>query len=157
VTGHPGILVNRLASAQLGYRLFDGIASSDRRGLIQPFDEAPDCRIFLSTGAGGGGLNLQNGTMLVNADLPWDPAVLGQWIRRACGNFSPEFLDEPGRVLYNPLTFGDSRAERRPLIICGQSDRLRPAVGYDAQQGSKPKGSFYAGSACVCSAGRRLT
>lgn len=39
-------------------------------------------RIFLSTDAGGVGVNLQAANMLINADLPWNPSVLEQRIGR---------------------------------------------------------------------------
>ena len=81
--GTHEILLDRLRSAKLGYVLFHGrIASKDRRGLIQQFREDPDCRVFLSTDAGGVGLNLQNAATVVNMDLPWNPAVLEQRIGR---------------------------------------------------------------------------
>ena len=41
-----------------------------------------DCRLFLSTDAGGVGLNLQFASVVVNVDLPWNPAVLNQRIGR---------------------------------------------------------------------------
>ncbi len=81
--GTHEILLDRLQSARLGYVLFHGrIASKDRRTLIQQFREDPDCRIFLSTDAGGVGLNLQNAAAVVNMDLPWNPAVLDQRVGR---------------------------------------------------------------------------
>jgi superfamily II DNA/RNA helicase len=41
------------------------------------------CRVFLSTDAGGVGLNLQHAAaVVVNMDLPWNPAVLEQRIGR---------------------------------------------------------------------------
>jgi len=81
--GTHEILLDRLKSAKLGYVLFHGrIASKDRRTLIQQFREDPDCRIFLSTDAGGVGLNLQNAATVVNMDLPWNPAVLDQRVGR---------------------------------------------------------------------------
>jgi hypothetical protein len=38
--------------------------------------------VFLSTDAGGVGLNLQHASVVVNVDLPWNPAVLEQRIGR---------------------------------------------------------------------------
>jgi superfamily II DNA/RNA helicase len=38
--------------------------------------------VFLSTDAGGVGLNLQSGSFLINMDIPWNPAVLEQRIGR---------------------------------------------------------------------------
>jgi superfamily II DNA/RNA helicase len=40
------------------------------------------CRAFLATDAGGVGLNLQHANVVVNMDLPWNPAVLEQRIGR---------------------------------------------------------------------------
>ena len=77
------LLVGRLQSAGMGYALFHGmVASKDRRDLISRFKEDSKCRVFLSTDAGGVGLNLQNATTVVNMDLPWNPAVLDQRIGR---------------------------------------------------------------------------
>src|SRR6202007_530012 len=49
---------------------------------VDRFREDPDCRIFLSTDAGGTGLNLQHASVVINMDLPWNPAVLEQRIGR---------------------------------------------------------------------------
>ncbi len=81
--GTHEILLDRLRSVGLGYVLFHGrIASKDRRALIEQFRDDPDCRVFLSTDAGGVGLNLQNAATVINMDLPWNPAVLDQRIGR---------------------------------------------------------------------------
>ena len=50
--------------------------------LVRQFKNDPDCRVFLSTDAGGVGLNLQNASAVINMDLPWNPAVLEQRIGR---------------------------------------------------------------------------
>jgi hypothetical protein len=50
--------------------------------LVDRFRDDPHCRAFLSTDAGGVGLNLQHATVVVNMDLPWNPAVLEQRIGR---------------------------------------------------------------------------
>lgn len=81
--GTHELLVSRLESAGMGYALFHGrIDSKDRRDRIARFKEDPKCRVFLSTDAGGVGLNLQNASTVVNMDLPWNPAVLDQRIGR---------------------------------------------------------------------------
>jgi hypothetical protein len=49
---------------------------------VDRFREDPRCRVFLSTDAGGVGLNLQHASVVVNADLPWNPAVVEQRIGR---------------------------------------------------------------------------
>jgi SNF2 family DNA or RNA helicase len=43
----------------------------------------PQCRVFLSTDSGSTGLNLQNASVVINCDLPWNPARLEQRIARA--------------------------------------------------------------------------
>lgn len=68
----------------LGYVTLTGDVPSAKRGaLIERFFDDPDCRVFLSTDAGGVGLNLQAASLVVNLDLPWNPAVLEQRIGRA--------------------------------------------------------------------------
>jgi superfamily II DNA or RNA helicase len=77
------LIVHRLETARLGHVLFHGgVASKERKDLITQFKQDPKCRIFLSTDAGGVGLNLQNASTVVSMDLPWNPAVLDQRIGR---------------------------------------------------------------------------
>ena len=54
-----------------------------RRGEINAFKSDPLCRAFLSTDSGATGLNLQNASVVINCDLPWNPAKLEQRIARA--------------------------------------------------------------------------
>jgi ERCC4-related helicase len=54
-----------------------------RRAEINAFKQDPNCRVFLSTDAGATGLNLQNASVVINCDLPWNPARLEQRIARA--------------------------------------------------------------------------
>ena len=68
----------------LGYVKLTGAVPSPKRGaLVERFFDDKDCRVFLSTDAGGVGLNLQAASLVVNLDLPWNPAVLEQRIGRA--------------------------------------------------------------------------
>ena len=60
-----------------------GVPSSKRGALVKRFKSDPACRVFLSTDAGGVGLNLQAASVVINLDLPWNPAVLEQRIGRA--------------------------------------------------------------------------
>ncbi len=62
--------------------LHGGVPSKQRRGLMERFREDPSCRIFLSTDAGGTGLNLQAADTVINLEVPWNPAVLEQRIAR---------------------------------------------------------------------------
>jgi superfamily II DNA or RNA helicase len=68
----------------LGYVKLTGDVPSNKRGaLIDQFFNDAKCRVFLSTDAGGVGLNLQAASLVINLDLPWNPAVLEQRIARA--------------------------------------------------------------------------
>jgi hypothetical protein len=52
-----------------------------RGALVDRFCNDPACRVFLSTDAGGVGLNLQHAaSTVINMDMPWNPAVLEQRI-----------------------------------------------------------------------------
>lgn len=59
------------------------VPQQKRRGEILAFRNDPACRLFLSTDSGGVGLNLQNASVVINCDLPWNPAKLEQRIARA--------------------------------------------------------------------------
>jgi hypothetical protein len=49
---------------------------------MEAFRGDPDCRVFLSTDAGGVGLNLQAASAVINFEPPWNPARLEQRIGR---------------------------------------------------------------------------
>ncbi len=67
----------------IGYVHLNGsVPSKQRKGLMSRFREDPECMVFLSTDAGGVGLNLQSGSVVINMDIPWNPAVLEQRIGR---------------------------------------------------------------------------
>jgi superfamily II DNA/RNA helicase len=60
-----------------------GVPQQRRRAEINAFKDDPACRAFLSTDSGATGLNLQNASVVINCDLPWNPAKLEQRIARA--------------------------------------------------------------------------
>lgn len=77
------LLKQGLDKAGIGHVLFHGgVPSARRAALIRRFREDPNCRVFLSTDVGGTGLNLQHASVVINLDLPWNPAVLEQRIGR---------------------------------------------------------------------------
>ena len=77
------IVIRRLDARGIGYVSFHGGVPSEKRpALVERFRSDPTCRVFLSTDAGGTGLNLQHASTLVNMDLPWNPAILEQRIAR---------------------------------------------------------------------------
>jgi superfamily II DNA or RNA helicase len=77
------LVVTRLQKKKWEHVVFHGgVPGPKRKHLVQQFKEDPSCRLFLSTDAGGVGLNLQNASVVVNLDQPWNPAVLEQRIGR---------------------------------------------------------------------------
>ena len=74
----------RLKKRKIGYALHVGkLPQQTRRKEIMRFKEDPQCRVFLSSESGGVGLNLQAASVVVNLDLPWNPAKMEQRIARA--------------------------------------------------------------------------
>jgi SNF2 family DNA or RNA helicase len=72
-----------LERQRIGYALLHGgMSGKERKAVLERFKTDPDCRVFLSTDAGGVGLNLQMADTVVNLELPWNPAVLEQRIAR---------------------------------------------------------------------------
>jgi SNF2 family DNA or RNA helicase len=67
----------------VGYAvLHGGLSGKERKAALDRFKTDDECRVFLSTDAGGVGLNLQAADTVVNLELPWNPAVLEQRIAR---------------------------------------------------------------------------
>ena len=63
-------------------RLHGGVPVHKRGELMDQFSDNDAIQVFISTDAGGVGLNLQAATLLINMDMPWNPAVLDQRIAR---------------------------------------------------------------------------
>jgi SNF2 family DNA or RNA helicase len=77
------LLIKELQKRKILYEYLNGdLPASQRKIIIEKFKEDPDVKIFLSTDAGGVGVNLQSANILINIDLPWNPAVLEQRIGR---------------------------------------------------------------------------
>ena len=67
----------------IGYTILHGsLSGKERKESLAKFNKDDACRVFLSTDAGGTGLNLQVADTVVNLELPWNPAVLEQRIAR---------------------------------------------------------------------------
>src|SRR5207302_2797858 len=54
-----------------------------RQRIIEQFNTDPETMLFISTDAGGLGLNPQAASYVINLDLPWNPAKVEQRIGRA--------------------------------------------------------------------------
>lgn len=68
---------------KIGYVLLHGrIPGPQRKAIIDQFRNDSECRLFLSTDAGGVGLNLQEADTVIHLELPWNPAVMEQRVGR---------------------------------------------------------------------------
>ncbi len=77
------LIGRRLSEAGVQFVELSGkVPVKKRQALIDEFSNNPDCMVFLSTDAGGTGLNLQAADCVVNFEMPWNPARLNQRIGR---------------------------------------------------------------------------
>ncbi len=86
-----------------------------RPSLIRAFADAEGPAIFISTDAGGVGLNLQAADAVVNLDLPWNPARLEQRIARV-------------------HRIGSRRTVQEILIVCKESIEERILALHDTKR-----------------------
>ncbi|MFL6194124.1 MAG: DEAD/DEAH box helicase [Thermoanaerobaculia bacterium] len=107
----------RLQEMGVGFAWHTGsVPLTRRREEIRRFKEDPGCRIFLSTESGGVGLNLQIANVVINLDLPWNPARLEQRIARAWRKHQTR----PVRVLY---LVAEGTIEHRMIpLLAGKQD-----------------------------------
>ena len=72
-----------LKKMKIGFVSLHGAIPTRRRGqLIARFRDQPEVKVFLSTDAGGVGINLQAASAVINVEPPWNPARLEQRIAR---------------------------------------------------------------------------
>jgi superfamily II DNA or RNA helicase len=64
------------------FHLHGGVPVRRRPALLRGFAETEGGAVFVSTDAGGLGLNLQAAEVVINLDLPWNPARLEQRLSR---------------------------------------------------------------------------
>ncbi len=77
------LIAKNLSKAAIPYVELSGkVPVHKRQALIDEFTNNPECKVFLSTDAGGTGLNLQAAECVVNFELPWNPAKVNQRIGR---------------------------------------------------------------------------
>lgn len=77
------LVADILKQKSIGFEyLHGGVPGKNRGELYKNFATDKNCKVFLSTDAGGVGLNLQSAAYIINLDIPWNPAVLEQRIGR---------------------------------------------------------------------------
>ncbi|MBI2421280.1 MAG: DEAD/DEAH box helicase [Candidatus Hydrogenedentes bacterium] len=81
--GTHELLIRRLNADRVGHAFYHGsLDSKARKEVLARFKSDPACRVLHCTDSGGVGLNLQEASVLINMDQPWNPAVLEQRIAR---------------------------------------------------------------------------
>jgi superfamily II DNA or RNA helicase len=136
-------------------RLHGGVPTSARGKLLDQFRDDPTVQVFISTDAGGVGLNLQAASVLINLDMPWNPAVLEQRIARVhrLGQVEPVqvllLLAEASyeqqvasllgskRALFDNVIVGEGDEE-----VLGLTKRSLELLAADLTEESKPEGSL---------------
>ena len=108
-------------------RLHGGVPTRSRGKLMDRFADDPQVRVFLSTDAGGVGLNLQSASALINLDLPWNPAVLEQRIARI------HRLGQKESVQVILLVSDDSYEQKIGALIRGKRELFDTVVDEDAE------------------------
>jgi len=77
------LVIQALEKRGIDYVYLNGdLSTKERKRIISRFHSEKHLKIFLSTDSGGLGLNLQCANVIVNLDLPWNPAKLEQRIAR---------------------------------------------------------------------------
>ncbi|CAK0769237.1 DEAD/DEAH box helicase [Gammaproteobacteria bacterium] len=109
-------------------RLHGGVPSARRGELLDRFHEDDALQVFISTDAGGVGLNLQCASVLINLDMPWNPAVLDQRIARI------HRLGQTRKTQVILLVAEDSYEERVLSLVQGKRDLFDNVVDPDAQE-----------------------
>ena len=134
-------------------RLHGGVPTANRGKLMDRFRDDDAVQVFISTDAGGVGLNLQNAAVLINLDIPWNPAILDQRIARvhrlgqkqkvqAILLVAPESYEERvlelvqgKRALFDNVVHEDATED-----VVGVSKRLAEVLAEDLAAGASPDG-----------------
>ncbi len=119
----------RLHSMNVGFvRLHGGVPTAKRGELMERFREDDSVQVFVSTDAGGTGLNLQSGSVLVNLDMPWNPAVLEQ------RNARVHRLGQKRKVLIINMVSADSYEEHVLKLVSGKQNLFDNVISEDATE-----------------------
>ena len=113
----------------IGYVSLHGSVPTARRGdLMDAFQNDDSVQVFLSTDAGGLGLNLQSGSVLVNLDVPWNPAVLEQ------RNGRIHRLGQTKTVQLITMVAADSYEEHVLSLVQSKQDLFDNVIAEDGDQ-----------------------
>jgi hypothetical protein len=119
----------RLRKLGLGcVRLHGGVPTAKRGELMDRFREDDAVQVFLSTDAGGVGLNLQSGAAVINLDVPWNPAVLEQ------RNARVHRLGQSRTVQIITMVAADSYEEQVLALVRNKQNLFDNVIGEDASE-----------------------
>ncbi len=119
----------RLQRMKLGFvRLHGGVPTAKRGELMDRFREDDSVQVFISTDAGGVGLNLQSGSVLINLDVPWNPAVLEQ------RNGRVHRLGQTRKVQIITMVAADSYEEHVLSLMQGKQHLFDNVIAEDATE-----------------------
>jgi superfamily II DNA or RNA helicase len=119
-------IVRRLGIGSV--RLHGGVPTGKRGDLLDRFRDDDGVQVFISTDAGGVGLNLQLASALVNLDMPWNPAVLDQRIARV------HRLGQTNKVQIFLMIAEDSYEERVAALVQNKRDLFDNVVDPEATE-----------------------
>jgi superfamily II DNA or RNA helicase len=123
------LVEQRVRNMGLGsVRLHGGVPTANRGALMDRFRADDAIQVFISTDAGGVGLNLQNAAVLINLDIPWNPAVLEQRIARV------HRLGQQQKVQAILLVAPESYEERVLGLVQGKRELFDNVVHADATE-----------------------
>lgn len=119
----------RLRRMGLGcVRLHGGVPTAQRGALMDRFRDDDAVQVFISTDAGGVGLNLQSGALLINLDVPWNPAILEQ------RNARIHRLGQTRTVQIVTMVAADSYEEQVFSLVRNKQHLFDNVVGEDASE-----------------------
>ena len=72
------LLQQALAKHTTSVMFMGGMSSNDKQKSKETFQRDPNCRLFLSSDAGGYGVDLPMANYLISYDLPWSAGKLDQ-------------------------------------------------------------------------------
>ena len=111
-----------------GVRLHGGVPSAKRGALMDRFRDDDAVQVFISTDAGGVGLNLQSASVLINLDVPWNPAVLEQ------RNARIHRLGQTRKVQIITMVAADSYEEHVLSLVQNKQNLFDNVVSEDATE-----------------------
>lgn len=108
--------------------LHGGVPTGKRGELMERFQNDDALQVFISTDAGGVGLNLQSASVLINLDMPWNPAVLDQRIARI------HRLGQKQKVQIFLLLAADSYEQHVARLVQGKRDLFDNVIDENATE-----------------------